>query len=136
MVPYILCLLVGLGFAGWVLIIKWAGITSAWGTIIVMTFATLTVAMFNAPTLPELPTPKQILYAIAGGTVFNGVALIAFNVIITNPLYADTNFPAIANVLFLAFLAMGWIALGDQEFNSDTVIGIVAACFGAYFLSR
>ncbi len=134
--PLVLVLMVGTGFSGWVLLNKWAGITSAWGTIIVAVAAAITLIAFNWTTLPVPPTGKQLVCALISGFALNGLGLVGYNVLISDPRFMDTNYPAISTVLFVALLTLGWIVLGDQKFDLDKTIGLVAACIAAFFLSR
>lgn len=134
--PHLLVVAVGFGFSVWVLLLRWAQLSSAWGTIIVMATATLTLTAWNWSSLPAPPTGKQLICALIGGVVSNGIGLIAYDKLITDPRFSNTNLPAISIALFIVVLAVGWVALGEQSFDRNKVIGIIAAAVAAFFLSR
>ena len=134
--PWMLVFIVGIGWGGWTLILRWSGLSSAWGTIIVMCAATLTLLSWNWPTLPAPPTGKQLACALIGGILLNGPGLIAYDKLITDPRFANSNLPAVSVVLFITLLAVGWILLGEQRLDLSKIAGIVLACGAAFFLTK
>ncbi|NQV12505.1 hypothetical protein HQ524_04030 [Candidatus Uhrbacteria bacterium] len=115
---------------------RWAGITSSWGTIIVTICAPFVLFAINWKSLPAIPTGKQLVCALISGILLNGIlGTAAYDVLVSSPKYAESNYPGIAMALFIAFLSFGWIILGDQPFTPTKAVGLLCVAVGAYLLS-
>jgi drug/metabolite transporter (DMT)-like permease len=129
-----LCIvLVSLCWGGWPLVARSAGETGATGSLVILASALAPVALLMAwegPTLPSTPALAKL--AVAG--VLNGVGLVAFHFLSSDPAIEISSAVPVVDTGMLLVTALGGILFFTEALTLQKGVGVVLLVAGIALL--
>ncbi|MHB1118419.1 MAG: hypothetical protein ACYCZ7_02785 [Minisyncoccota bacterium] len=132
--PFSLSLVVALGFGGWPLIVRAAGIPPL-GIAVILSIGTLASVTTVGPFLFswDAVTRKMIYIGLLAGAV-NGISFLAYSKLVANPAWDISVYVPIAIALMLIVPALGGTIFFGENFSATKTLGVLTILIGVYLL--
>lgn len=132
MYAWFLILLSAVGFGGWAVFARYAGVHAAWMNTILMTVGALAMIAYNHKDLATVPiTSRQVGFMLIASAI-NAAALVAFGLLMK--LY-PAQIPIAQALMPVVTVAGFWIVLGEK-LGPNQFAGMVFITIGIYLLNK
>ncbi len=133
-----LALISAIGFGGWPLLSRASGANQLWINTILMVVSlavALCFAHFSGVNVGEGLISKKGFALLCFAGLINGIGLVAFGTILTNPMEISTWVP-VTNVFITLVSVLGGVLLFSESFPPQKMIGVALALCGVWLLNR
>ena len=134
--PWLFTIITALGFGGWPLVARYAGLPPITTSLVVSgsTFLfVLAAALSPMFKLDSAPSGLLMLGLLAGA--INGIGFIAYTFLVSNQQWASVYIP-ITLTLMIAIIALGGVIFFQDSVSLNKVLGWTFAAIGIWLLTK
>ena len=132
--PFFLSLVAAVGFGGWPLVARAAGIPP-FGIAVILSIGTVAAVTAVGPIMFtwDAVTKKMIYVGLLAGLI-NGVSFLAYSKLVSNPAWDISTYVPLAIALMLIIPVIGGPIFFGECLTGNKILGVIAILVGVYLI--